>query len=202
MKFLIYTVLTDENSINTQRFLNETRLLNLPVDICIYDCRKNKFDSIWKLLKKSRKSGNANFHKCLNAIEAHQMAVNRAKAEIYGATAFIDFSIKRIDEVQLTTLLVRSMDLGAVVPLTVSDKGVGAFITLTTKTDFVNVFCNESDIEEKIAYPTSIFAYANRIANQCQFKDHSYGENHELYRMFVKNNVCFQAMPSLIFEED
>lgn len=202
MKFLIYTILTDENSVNLNRFLSEMKPVKLPIEVVVYDCRTDKYDSVRKDLKKHRNNGVISFEKSKSILDAHGSGIYKAKIETYGSTAFIDLSISSINEIELTTLLVRAMDLGAVVPFTVSEKGVGCFVSLLTKTDFTPVFSSEIGMEEQIVCPTIIYAISRVTALECVYSDHSEGEGSKVYRLFVKNNVRFNALENCIFEED
>lgn len=199
MKFLIYTVLTSENKGKLERFLLQMSEINLPIEIGVYDCRKKKFDEVAKLLKKQRNSNNLFTYRVNDEMDAHKQAIHKSKTSVYGSTVFIDLGISEIREDQLANLIVRAFDWLAVVPMIVCEKGIGCEIAIQTKTDFVNVLSTQIDYENDIVIPDRIFAYNATTAQKCKFEDYSEGQDFELYRLFVRNNVRFKVLTNLVF---
>jgi hypothetical protein len=113
MKFLIYSILTDKNSNYLEGFMQQLNEIKLPIKIAIFDSRKKKFDVNRKLIKKGLKNDFI-YIKSSSENDAHIGAIMTSQNHFISNMVFLDLKLK-FDEISLTTLIVRSNDLNAIV---------------------------------------------------------------------------------------
>lgn len=201
MNFFVYTILESGKENQLIDFMKVAQGLTLPVRIGIIDCRKNKFDSFRKQLKKM--SGELCYVFASNSIdEAHNVAMFHAKSSNYIAAAFCDVMVE-LDEFELAVLLVRAQDQGAVVPKINSlENGLGFEVAEQNLVDFSVQHKNELVAESNvIPFPRKVFALSGNALNKMILKNDSDLNQHELYRDFVHNNIRFKLIDNVIFNE-
>lgn len=201
MKFLLFTILNEENQHLIGDFLQKTSELTLPVRIAIVDSRKRKFDETRKLIKNFTSKGVYFFSaNSLNGNDPLIAGLFHGKSENYLATAYINMDME-IDEFELTKLFVRAKDLGAVVPKTnLIEEGLGFYAVIPTRMDLGVVYSKELK-SDMIGYPEKVFALSHLALDLFSKKASDLIEGHERYRMFTINNIRFNLVDNCIFNQ-
>jgi hypothetical protein len=201
MNFLLYSVLTEQNEQHLADFINEANDLKLPIRTLIIDARSKSrsFDETYRTLRRFRNSHNY-VMRASTVFDAHKTALFHARSETYTNCVYVDL-VNKVEEIPITTLLVRSNDCNCAVPFSQQFSEYGVQMAVQTKTDFIPVWTKpmETEVTNAAIIPTSVFALNKGAIQILTTVDHSSGEDFELYRLFTVNNVKATLIDTVFF---